>query len=62
MTTITNVSGVVIEDGTPFEIIYDGANIDYIDYTVGADVFRETYTYVDGKLSSITIPTLQVLP
>ena len=60
MTTITNVSGVAIEDGTPFEIIYDGANIDYIDYTVGADVFRETYTYTDGKITAITIPTLQV--
>ena len=60
MTTITNVSGVVIEDGTPFEIIYDGANIDYIDYTVGGDVFRETYTYTDGKITAITIPTLQV--
>ncbi len=60
MTTITNKNGVFIEDGTPFEITYNGAEIDYIDYTVGGDVFRETYTYSGGKLVSVTIPTLQV--
>lgn len=62
MTAITNVSGVAIEDGTPFEITMDGDNIDYIDYTVGSDVFRETYTYSGSVLVSVTIPTLQVLP
>lgn len=60
MTTITNKAGIFIEDGTPFEITYNGSEIDYIDYTVGSDVFRETYTYVGGKLVSVTIPTLQV--
>jgi len=60
MTTITNVAGVFIEDGTPTEITYNGAEIDYIDYTVGSDVFRETFTYEGGKFKSSTIPTLQV--
>ena len=60
MTTITNKNGVFIEDGTPYEITWSGAEVDFIDYTVGADVFRETYTYTDGKITSVTIPTLQV--
>lgn len=59
MPLITNV-GIIIEDGTPFEITYDGSgNIDYIDYTIGTRVFRENYTYVTGNLTEVSIPTEQ---
>ena len=57
----TNKADVVIEDGTPYDIAYDGSgNIDYIDYNVmGARVFRVTYTYTAGKLTGVSIPTEQ---
>jgi DUF438 domain-containing protein len=56
----TNKADVTIPEGTPFEITYDGENIDYIDYFVmGGRIFRETYTYVGGKLTEVTMPTEQ---
>jgi hypothetical protein len=57
MPLITN-TGDVIEDGTPFEIAYDGDNVDYIDYAKGDSVYRQTFTYSGTNLVSVTIPTL----
>lgn len=60
MPIITN-SNTIIEDGSPSKIVknLDGT-INYVEYTVGAQVFRMTATYVDAQTVTYSIPTLQV--
>ena len=61
MTTITNKAGVFIEDGTPCKVVKNpDGTINYIEYTVGSDVFRSTATVVDANTTTYSAYVLQV--
>jgi len=59
MSTLIANDGTRIEEGTPVSIVYNGTNVDYIDYHCGRGIYRETFTYVGDQLTAISIPTKQ---
>jgi len=59
MSGLIGSDGLNIPDGAPQTIVYDGSNVDYIEYTCGTRVYRQTFTYSGGQVSAISIPVLQ---
>jgi len=59
MSDLVGSDGIRIPEGSQQSIVYNGSEIDYIDYICSTGTYRQTFTYSGGKVTAISIPTLQ---